>query len=245
MIKVKNIEFAYNKKKLILKDINLEAMKREITAIIGHNGAGKTTIFKCILDLNKPLIGSVEFYNHKEDERLFKTNISYMPDSGGFYPLLSPYDNLLFRASFYNKKNEAKKAASFWLEKLKLNKSMAKLAGQLSHGMQKRLSFACALINNPNILLLDEPTNGLDPESNDIMMKILGELKKEDNTILINTHDLNLVREICNQILFLQDGVIIDKKNVNEINDNLKDYYLEMVSNYASKVEDNKGANYV
>jgi ABC-type multidrug transport system ATPase subunit len=238
MIKVKNLTFAYDKKRLVFNNLNLKIESRKITAILGHNGAGKTTIFKCILGLIKPRIGSVEL---KEDERLLKTNISYMPDSGGFYPLLSPYDNLLFRASFYNKTTEAKQLASYWVDKLILNRSKVKLAGQLSHGMQKRLSFACALINNPNIILLDEPTNGLDPESTDIIIKILGDLKKEDNTILINTHDLNLVRETCNKILFLQDGVIIDKKNVNEINDNLKDYYLNMVSNYVSNI----GANYV
>lgn len=243
MIKLNNIGFTYNKRNLIFKDMSLEAKRGEVTAVIGHNGAGKTTLFKCILGLIKPQSGSIEIYdeNYKEDDQSFDSNISYMPDTGGFYPLLSPYDNLLFRASFYNKGTEAKQLTSYWIDKLILNKSNVKLAGQLSHGMQKRLSFACALINNPNIILLDEPTNGLDPESTDIIIRIIGELKKQDNTILINTHDLNLVRETCNKIIFLQDGVIIDKKNVIEINDNLKNYYLDMVSNYDSKI----GENYV
>lgn len=243
MIKLNNIGFTYNKRNMIFKDMSLEVKRGEVTAVIGHNGAGKTTLFKCILGLIKPQSGSIEIYdeNYKEDDQLFDSNISYMPDAGGFYPLLSPYDNLFFRASFYNKGTEAKQLTSYWIDKLILNKSNVKLAGQLSHGMQKRLSFACALINNPNIILLDEPTNGLDPESNDIIIRIIGELKKQDNTILINTHDLNLVRETCNKIIFLQDGVIIDKKNVIEINDNLKNYYLDMVSNYDSKI----GENYV
>lgn len=241
MIKLNNIGFTYNKRNLIFKDMSLEVKRGEVTAVIGHNGAGKTTLFKCILGLIKPQSGSIEIYNNRKDEKLFETNISYMPDKGGFYPLLSPYDNLLFRASFYNKTTEAKQLASYWLDKLILNKSNVKLAGQLSHGMQKRLSFACALINYPNIILLDEPTNGLDPESKDIIIRIIGELKIQDNTVLINTHDLNLVRETCNKIIFLQDGVIIDKKNVIEIKDNLKDYYLDMVSNHNSKI----GVNYV
>jgi ABC-type multidrug transport system ATPase subunit len=241
MIKLNNIGFTYNKRNLIFKDMSLEVKRGEVTAVIGHNGAGKTTLFKCILGLIKPQSGSIEIYNNRQDEKIFETNISYMPDTGGFYPLLSPYDNLLFRASFYNKTTEAKQLASYWLDKLILNKSNVKLAGQLSHGMQKRLSFACALINYPNIILLDEPTNGLDPESKDIIIRIIGELKIQDNTVLINTHDLNLVRETCNKIIFLQDGVIIDKKSVIEIKDNLKDYYLDMVSNHNSKI----GVNYV
>lgn len=241
MIKVTDLTLSYDKKKVVLNNISLEIESRRVTAILGHNGAGKTTLFKCILGLIKPQSGLIEIYNNKKDEKLFETNISYMADSGGFYPLLSPFDNLLFRASFYNKTTEAKQLASYWVDKLILNTSKVKLAGQLSHGMQKRLSFACALINNPNIILLDEPTNGLDPESTDIIIRIIGELKKEDNTLLINTHDLNLVRETCNKIIFLQDGVIIDKKNVIEINDNLKDYYLDIVLNHISKL----GANYV
>jgi ABC-type multidrug transport system ATPase subunit len=214
----------------------LEIKKQKVTALLGHNGAGKTTLFKCILGLIKPQSGFIEIDSNRKGGELLATNISYMPDSGGFYPLLSPFDNLLFRASFYYKQIEAKQSAAIWLEKLKINKLNVKLAGQLSHGLQKRLSLACALINNPNIILLDEPTNGLDPESIDLIIKIIGELEKEDTTILINTHDLNLVRELCYKIIFLQDGTVIGENIVKEIEKNIKEYYLKMVEGYKSGV---------
>ncbi len=236
MIKINNLIFAYNKKSLVLNDINLDIKKQKITAILGHNGAGKTTLFKCILGLIKPQSGFIEIDSSRKDGELSATSISYMPDSGGFYPLLSPLDNLLFRASFYYKQIEAKQSAEIWLEKLKLNKLNLKFSGQLSHGMQKRLSLACALINNPNIILLDEPTNGLDPESIDLIIKIIEELEKEDTTILINTHDLNLVRESCYKIIFLQDGTVIGENIVKEIENNIKEYYLKMVEGYKSGV---------
>jgi len=234
MIKINKLTFAYSEKNEVLKNISFETEKQKVTALLGHNGAGKTTLFKCILGLLKPKSGSVEI-TLSEKGNCNEKIISYLPDSGGLYPFLSPLENLVFRASFYNNYSEAEQLAQFWLEKLKLNKSKVKYAGNLSHGMKKRLSFACALINNPNILLLDEPTNGLDPESIDTITNLISEVNKEDTTIIINTHDLNLVKESCYKIIILQDGSVIGEKKVKDIEENLKEYYLEMVDGYNNK----------
>ena len=235
MIRINNLTFAYDKRNLVLDNINIEADKQKIIALLGHNGAGKTTLFKCILGLLIPQKGEVEIKIRIDHGNNHSPIISYMPDSGGFYPLLSPLDNLVFRASFYKDKKAAKEAAQYWLEKLKLNKSKVKFSGQMSHGMQKRLSFACAIINDPDIILLDEPTNGLDPLSIDILINLIREINKEDTTILINTHDLNLVREACHKIIILQEGIIIDEKKVKDIEKNFREYYLEMVEEYNQK----------
>ncbi|MDD2370952.1 MAG: ABC transporter ATP-binding protein [Firmicutes bacterium] len=229
MIKVNDLSFAYDDKNEVLKNISLNIDSQKVTAILGHNGAGKTTLFKCITGLLKPQSGSIEIKLNSNEESCLEKYISYMPDTGGLYPLLSPMENLIFRASFYQNNNEAKESAMYWLDKARLNKSVVRFSGNLSHGIQKRLSFACALINSPKIILLDEPTNGLDPESIDIISNIINEKNKQDTTILINTHDLNLVREVCDKVFFLQNGKVIGENKVSEIEKNLKEYYLKKV----------------
>lgn len=229
MIRINSLSFSYNNTQ-VLNDISLIFKEGQTTALLGHNGAGKTTLFKCILGILKPNSGSVEITVGNRNI-CKKIRISFMPELGGFYPLLSPLENLMFRASIYNSKIESRESALYWLDKLEINQSGVKLSGKLSQGMQKRLSIACTLINEPDILLLDEPTNGLDPESKDIVTGLIKEVDREDTTLVISTHDMNLVSDSCEKIIFLQNGSLINEEYVNCIDGNIKNYYLETLKN--------------
>lgn len=237
MIKIKNLTFSYNDNILVLNDISLKIDKQETTALLGHNGAGKTTLFKCILGILSPDSGSVEISIENRDACAEKI-ISYMPESGGFYPLISPMENLVFRSRFYKSNIKSLELSKYWLEKLEINESKVKLAGNLSQGMQKRLSIACALINNPDILLLDEPTNGLDPESKDMIIDLIKETNEKDTTVVISTHDLNLASKLCNKLLLLKNGLLIKEENVKNIAGTIHDYYFETLKENNDKFGD-------
>lgn len=221
MIKIRNLNFSYSKKQQVLYNIKMDIEDKGIVGILGHNGAGKTTFLKCIAGLLNHYSGNIT-----KDEKI---QISYMPDSNGFYPLLTPLQNLEFRSSLnFKDKSKTNQIAKYWLDKLKLE-NISK-AGTLSQGMQKRLSLACTLVGDTKIILLDEPTNGLDPISMDTVIRVLKELENSGKMILINTHDLNLVKEICYKVFVLQKGKLIKEDLVSDIKDNLREYYKNTVN---------------
>ena len=233
MIEINNLSFSYDNQKKALENINIKTAERTITAILGHDGAGKTTLLKCIMGLLKPSHGLIKVDNMFNDMLPYDEYISYLPDKGGFYSLLTPWQNLIFRGSQHNKnKKEVKELASDYLHKLELNNKKNKISGMLSKGMQRRLALACTLINQPKILILDEPTNGIDQVRSEIIISMLKELKHKCNSILINTHDLVLVGAVCDSIIVLNKGKLIEEKKVEDIGMNLRKYYLDVVDSY-------------
>lgn len=220
MISLKNVFFKYNKKRMIIEDLNFKIEQGDIIGILGHNGAGKTTLFKLILGILKSCSGEVVC-------DLEKDKISYVPEEGGIYLNLSPIKNIFFRADI-NHINVTYEKINSYMKKLKLsNRSGDVSVREWSNGMKKRLAIVCALITSPQLLLLDEPTNGLDPESRKIVCSILQEENRKGTTILVNTHDLQLVQEICTKILIIQNGKNIYLDIVGK--QNLESLYFEKV----------------
>lgn len=228
MIKLDNVVFSYRKNTNVINSLSINIDPGELVGILGHNGAGKTTLFRIILGLLKPQCGTVivGYPNNVGDNK--GRVLSFMPENNGIYERLSAYQNLFFRARIAQKNLNIADTANSLLQQLRLVERANEQVLYWSNGMKKRLSLACALISQPKILMLDEPTNGIDPESLEIITNMLRELNNTGVTILINSHDLNLVQELCSRVIILQNGKLLYNGSFDE--KPLKQLYLGMTN---------------
>ncbi len=208
----------FNQKEAV-KDISFEVHKNEIIGILGPNGCGKTTTIGMILGLLKPsngkvLINGIEI-EKKRVELLDKLNF------------ISPYielpkkltvkQNLKVYGKLYDIKNLNDKI-DYLSEKLRLNKIINKVTGELSSGQKNRVSLAKSIINDPAVLLLDEPTASLDPETGDFVRTFLEKYQREKQTsILLASHNMAEVERLCSSVLMMNKGTIIDKGTPKEL----------------------------
>ena len=222
MIELLDVRFAY-KKEEILSEINLKINQGECWGILGHNGAGKTTLSYLIMKLLSPNIGSVT--NNSVD-------CDYLPEFGGYYNNLTVLQNFEFKISISSTKSlmDIEKV----LIKLDLLDVKNKLANKLSQGQKKRLAIGLIIISDKELIYLDEPTNGLDPEMLMILKQYLQESVQRGKTVIINSHNIDFVKDIATNILILNKGKIV-YKNMND-EANLEDVYFERVGVYSEKI---------
>lgn len=228
MLEIKNLYKRYGNF-LALDDLNLNISEGEIFGFVGPNGAGKTTTMKIVSGLLSPTSGEV--YIEGEDvlnnTRRIKDKIGYMPDFFGVYDNLKVEEYLDFYASIYNiKGEERKKVCSDLLELVDLTNKQDAYVDSLSRGMKQRLCLARSLVHNPNLLILDEPASGMDPRARFEMKEILKTLKNMGKTILISSHILSELSEICTSIGIIEKGKVVINGSVEEI----------MMKVYSSKV---------
>jgi len=224
VIEIENIQYSYNKKSIVLTDFSLNIKRGGIIAILGHNGAGKTTLLRLLGKLIAPNAGTIK-WNLLPNEK-----IGYMPEGLGLYPKLSGYENVKLQLLSANKKPDNETILSI-INKIDLGEHTKKLAGYYSTGMKRRLSLACTLVTTPELLLMDEPFLGIDPVSQKIMIDMIHEYKKQDSTAIITTHDLNLVRNICDSFVIIQNGKVVYISVENEEINNIETIYFR----YAGK----------
>ncbi|GAA5819820.1 MAG: Trehalose/maltose import ATP-binding protein MalK [Methanobrevibacter sp. CfCl-M3] len=198
-----------------LNNLSLNVGKGQIFAYLGPNGAGKTTTIKLLLGLIKPSSGEVKIlnmdpYNDNEKSIKNKQKIGVMLDSPALYLDLTGFENLVYWAELYGlNSKKANKIADKLLKKLKLHDWRDNKVLEYSHGMKKRLSFARAIVHDPEILILDEPTNGIDFESRELIRNLIEKLFEEEKTIFFSSHDLGEVQKICTHLAIINKGKMI------------------------------------
>lgn len=205
VIKVRNISKTINKKK-ILDNINFDIYEGEIVGLVGKNGAGKSTLLKIMTGLYSYDEGEIYYYNYnlKTDYEKAMSIVGTLIENPDMYGNLTGKKNLeLFKSMF---KGIDEGTVEEIVRIVEMEKYLGKKFKTYSLGMKERLGIASSLINKPKILILDEPTNGLDREGIKKIMKMLKELK--DTTIIISSHMLNDIEELCNKIIFINDGRI-------------------------------------
>lgn len=222
-IVVRDINKSINGKK-ILSDISFDAYEGDIIGLVGKNGAGKSTLLKVMTGLYSYDSGEIYYYeyNLKKDFEKAMSIIGTLIESPDLYRNLSGMNNLkLFKTMFKNVDEETIKEIVRIVE---MEKYLGKKFKTYSLGMKERLGIASSLINKPRILILDEPTNGLDPVGIKNIFSMLKNMK--DTTIIISSHMLNEIEDICNKIIFINDGKIVGMKNKN--NDRKKNVMFEV-----------------
>lgn len=203
---VKNLNFSYDTKNILLKNINLEIKKGEFLAIIGANGTGKTTLLRVLLEELKPQSGKIIFNTKKISyvSQAQDKTIQNFPATVLEVVLMNLTKEIgIFK--FANKKHKEKAMKA--LELVNMKDYSKRLISELSGGQRQRVMIAKAIVQNPEFLILDEPTTGLDKKSVEDLFEILTELNnKYKMTILMISHDLFRVRTWCNKIYLLEEG---------------------------------------
>lgn len=215
-------------KKYILKKISFEVKKGEIVGFIGPNGAGKTTTIKLILGLQKITKGKVEIngYDIKKDFEKAIYRVGAIIENPDVYTYLTGYENLKIAQEYY--KNIPNQRIDEVVKIVGLKDSIINKVSKYSLGMRQRLGIAQAILHEPQLLILDEPTNGLDPEGIIEIRNLLKKLVFEENIgILISSHNLSEVENICDKVCIIKSGEIIDEKDIKELkSQNLEECYI-------------------
>lgn len=215
-------------KKYILKKISFEVKKGEIVGFIGPNGAGKTTTIKLILGLQKITKGNVEIngYDVKKDFEKAIYRVGAIIENPDVYTYLTGYENLKIAQEYY--KNIPNQRIDEVVKIVGLKDIIMNKVSKYSLGMRQRLGIAQAILHKPQLLILDEPTNGLDPEGIIEIRNLLKKLVFEENIgILISSHNLSEVENICDKVCIIKSGKIIDEKDIKELkSQNLEECYI-------------------
>ncbi|WP_411168760.1 ATP-binding cassette domain-containing protein [Clostridium sp. MB05] len=219
MLVIKNLEKSYGKFKA-LNGLNLEIEKGEIFGFIGPNGAGKSTTMKIVSGLLSPDSGEVyvDGIDAIKNNKALKDKIGYMPDFFGVYDNLRAIEYLEFYASIYGiVGEEARKLSMDLLELVNLQDKWDANVDGLSRGMKQRLCLARCLVHNPELLILDEPASGMDPRARFEMKGILKNLKEMGKTVIVSSHILSELGEICTRIGIIKNGSIVCEGTVEEV----------------------------
>ena len=236
-IEIKNLSKQYNNI-LAVKNINFKINKGSIVGLLGPNGCGKTTTIGMMLGLIKPTSGTV-FINGQNIEN--ENNRTKILEKVNF---ISPYvelpkkltveENLKVYGKLYGVNNLQDKISDL-MKQLNLFEFKKRKTGELSSGQKNRVSLAKALINDPEILLLDEPTASLDPDVGDYIRTYLEDFaSKKGTTILLASHNMNEVERLCNEVMMMKNGKIIDKGTCSSLinkhgRKNLEETFLKIV----------------
>jgi len=234
-IEVINLSKSYKTKKAV-NNISFKIDENEIVGLLGPNGCGKTTTIGMILGLLKPTSGQV-LINGKNIENNKISILHKMNFISPYIELpkkLTVKQNLIVYGKLYNIKN-LNERINFLSEKLRLGDLLDKITGELSSGQKNRVSLAKALINDPTVLLLDEPTAALDPETADFIRTFLEKHKEEKKiSVLLASHNMDEVKRLCNSVMMMKDGNIVDSGTPEDLikkygQKNLEEVFLEIV----------------
>ncbi|EXU60632.1 phosphonate ABC transporter ATP-binding protein [Mycoplasma mycoides] len=233
VIELKEISVQYNNKSdLVLKDINLDIFQGELVAIIGPSGVGKSTLFKIIINSLRPVKGQVKVFDkdilkfNKKQKRLFISKIGFLTQTPNLIYTDNVYNNIIRSTSKY--KNNFYKFFSILTRKQKiaifekldelniLDKAFFKVS-ELSGGQQQRVEIAKLLIKDVELILADEPTSNLDKKTSIEVLEVLKNISKQNKTILVNIHDLSLVKRYFDRVIAINNKQIVFDKKTKDI----------------------------
>ncbi len=229
MLKAENVTKSYNAgKKIALQDFSINVPEGSIYGLLGPNGAGKTTFIRIINQITQADSGDV-FINNKKLNPEHISQIGYMPEERGLYKNMSIGDQLLYFGELKGmSKNDALKEAKYWFEQLNIDQWWKKKLTELSKGMAQKIQFVVTVLHRPKLLILDEPFSGFDPVNANLIKDQIINLKNNGTTIILSTHRMESVEEMCDYVALINnskkilDGKVFDvrekfKKNIFEI----------------------------
>jgi len=208
-----------------VNNLNLQVEEGCIYGLLGPNGAGKTTTILMLLGLTEPTAGQaiVAGFDATRNPLNVKEMVGYLPDNLGFYSDLTGVENLYYTAALNRVgKKEIEKRILLALERVGLQKAANRKVGGYSRGMRQRLGIADVLIKDPRLIILDEPTLGIDPEGVNELLKLIKDLAKDDGrTVLISSHLLHQIQQICDKVGIFVKGQLIASGSIDELGQQL------------------------
>jgi ABC-2 type transport system ATP-binding protein len=204
-VDVSHITRSYADKKAV-DDLSFSVNPGEIFGLIGPNGAGKTTTIRMMMDIIKPDSGHVIIFGEKLGEAL-KNKLGYLPEERGLYKKLRILDVIIYLATLkgMNRHTAAEKAGQL-LNHTGMAQHQDKKIQELSRGMAQIIQFIVTIIHDPQLVILDEPFAGLDPVNTELMINNVHDLKNQGKAVILSTHQMNQVEELCDRILMINKG---------------------------------------
>ena len=207
----------------VLKDINLEVEKNKKIVVCGPSGSGKSTLIRCINRLEEHQKGTIivdgtELTENTKNIEAIRAEVGMVFQQFNLFPHLSILDNCTLAPIWVKKmpKKEAEELAMKQLEQVQIADQAQKFPGQLSGGQQQRCAIARALCMEPKIMLFDEPTSALDPEMIKEVLDVMVDLANEGMTMIVVTHEMGFAKEVADQMIFMDEGMIVEKANTKE-----------------------------
>lgn len=201
-----------------VNDIDFEINEGEVIGLLGPNGSGKSTTVKMLLGLLYPTAGSLSVFGRSPRDVDTKKLIGYLPEESYLYKYLTAAETLDFFGSLFNlSKAERRHRSEQLLDMVGLGHATRRRVGEFSKGMQRRIGLAQAMVNDPSLLILDEPTSGLDPIGCKEVKDLIMLLKKRGKTVLITSHLLSDVEDVCDRVIILYGGKIRATGTLNEL----------------------------
>ena len=227
ILEIKNVLKEYENKKA-LDSICLSINEGRIFGLLGPNGAGKTTLIRIINQITAPDNGEILFSGERF-KRQHIQNIGYLPEERGLYKSMKVGEQCLYLAQLKGlSKNEAKQKIYHWFKKLDMLDWLNKKVEELSKGMAQKVQFVSTILHQPKLIILDEPFTGFDPINSEIIKNEIIVLKESGSTIILSTHRMESVEELCDDIALINSGQCILEGSVNEIKNNFKEHIFEV-----------------
>ena len=200
-----------------VKDVSFSVRPGEIFGLLGPNGSGKTTSLRVILDIYQPDKGSVSILDGPMTEEKLN-HIGYLPEERGLYQDVELTRNLTYLATLKNMtKEQIEEKLPVWLERLDLTEHQKKKTKELSKGMQQKAQLIAALIHDPDIIIIDEPFAALDPVNTQLVKDLLKDLRNQNRTIIMSTHQMNQVEQLCDRLVLIDHGTVLLEGALKEV----------------------------
>lgn len=223
IIQVNNLEkvfkdFWMRPKTRAVDDVSFSVRRGEVFGLLGPNGSGKSTTIKLLLGLLKPTKGTISVLGKNPTHIATKKKIGYLPELSYLYKYLTPRETLRYYAGLFGMRGKAvKERIDQLIEKVGLSHAADRAVGEFSKGMARRVGLAQALLNDPEIIILDEPTSGLDPVGRYEVKQLVKQLSKEGKTVLLSSHLLSEIEDVCSSVIILSNGKVIAQGDLYEI----------------------------
>ncbi|MFC2078770.1 ABC transporter ATP-binding protein [Candidatus Bipolaricaulota bacterium] len=212
-----------------VSQVSFEANPGEILGLLGPNGAGKTTTIRMIMGIMRPDSGDIAFSFADSEPAKFRERVGYLPEERGLYGDAKVHDLLTYFADLKGvPRDEARKRATHWIDRMDLSEWANKKVDKLSKGMQQKVQFVAAVLHRPDLVILDEPFSGLDPVHQDVIKAFIGELREDGMTVLLSSHQMNRVEELCDRIFLINRGRRVLYGNLADIKESFGDHVVHM-----------------
>lgn len=203
-------------------DLSFTVAQGEIFGMVGPNGAGKTTALRMLMDIIQPDDGEIRVLGEPMNEQV-KNRLGYLPEERGLYRKITVTESLLYLAQLKDMRPSlAKERVNQLLTRVGMDQHKSKKIEELSRGMSQIIQFIATILHDPDLLVLDEPFAGLDPVNTELLKNLVLELKRNGKSIILSTHMMNQVEELCDRFLMINKGQAVLYGSLDEIKSGFK-----------------------
>lgn len=224
--------------KEVIKDLSFSVNHGEVFGLLGANGAGKTTTIRTLLALYEPTHGQLLVNGQRYNPRLSST-VGYLPEERGLYRNEPVIDTMIYFAELHGlEKTEARKRVLAYLKRVGLSDKANEKLVKLSGGQQQKVQLGVTIMHEPSLMILDEPTEALDPVNRALLMDIIEERRSKGATVMLVTHRMEEVEQLCDRILLLKDGKAALYGTIDEVKDSFGSQVIAL--SYTGPLPDNR-----